>query len=161
MKEYQKQWSEDNKCQLIEYQAKYRVNNINKIRIYQNIWMKEKYKNNINYKLKLNIKGRILDALNKGNLKQGENIRKYLGCNIEFYKQYLESQFKPEMNWENHGKIWEIDHIVAISKFNLYIEENIYKAFNYKNTQPLFKTTEIAVSFGYVNELGNRNKGNK
>jgi hypothetical protein len=27
--------------------------------------------------------------------------------------------------------------------------------------QPLFKTTEIAESFGYMDEIGNRNKLNK
>jgi len=28
----------------------------------------------------------------------------------------------------------------------------------YTNLQPLFKTTEIAKSLGYINEMGNRNK---
>lgn len=65
------------------------------------------------------------------------------------------------MNWANHGKIWEIDHIIPLSSFDLTIEENIYKAFNYKNTQPLFKTTSIAESFGYKNYVGNREKSDK
>ena len=65
------------------------------------------------------------------------------------------------MTWENHGVVWEIDHIKSISSFDLTINENIYKAFNYLNTQPLFKTTEIAKNFGYTNEVGNRNKGDK
>ena len=65
------------------------------------------------------------------------------------------------MNWKNHGKIWEVDHITPLSKFDLTIEENIYKAFNYRNTQPLFKTTVIAESFGYKGYIGNRNKSNK
>ena len=42
--------------------------------------------------------------------------------------------------------------------FDLTIEEEQYKCFNYTNTQPLFKTTEIAESFGYIGYIGNRDK---
>lgn len=160
-KNYSKEWIKENKNSWGIYLSKYRENNREKINIYDNDWKKKKYQNDINYKLKTNIKTRIIDALNKGNFKKGEKIVKYLGCNIQTYKQYIESQFKPEMTWENHGVVWEIDHIKSISSFDLTINENIYKAFNYLNTQPLFKTTEIAKNFGYTNEVGNRNKGDK
>jgi hypothetical protein len=56
------------------------------------------------------------------------------------------------MNCENYGEVWEVDHIIPLSKEG---------SFNYKNTQPLFKTTKIAESFGYVGYIGNRNKSNK
>ena len=69
--------------------------------------------------------------------------------------------FLQEMNWENYGIVWEIDHKTPLSSFDLTQEKNIYEAFNYKNTQPLFKTTEIAKNFGYTDQIGNRNKSNK
>jgi hypothetical protein len=65
------------------------------------------------------------------------------------------------MNWSNHGVVWEIDHIIPLSSFDFKKEIEIYKAFHYTNLQPLFKTTEIAESYGYKNEIGNRNKGDK
>jgi hypothetical protein len=65
------------------------------------------------------------------------------------------------MTWGNYGIIWEIDHKIPLSSFDLIQEENIPKAFSYLNTQPLFKTTEIAKSFGYEDQIGNRNKSNK
>lgn len=83
-----------------------------------------------------------------------------LGCLIEECKKHLEVQFKPEMNWNNHGMIWEIDHIKSCSSFDLTDIEQQKQYFHYTNLQPLFKTTEIAESFGY-NELGNRNKSDK
>ena len=120
----------------------------------------EKRRNNINIRLIETIKSRINIGLRKNNQIKNNKI-KYLGCPIDKYKQHLEKQFYPEMTWENYGGIWEIDHKIPISKFDLTEEKNIYKAFNYKNTQPLFKTTEIARSFGYNDIVGNREKGNK
>ena len=63
------------------------------------------------------------------------------------------------MNWDNHGEIWEIDHIKPCSLFNLIDIEQQKQCFHYTNTKPLFKTSFIAKSFGY-NEIGNRNKSN-
>lgn len=64
------------------------------------------------------------------------------------------------MNWDNHGEIWEIDHIKPCDSFNLTDIEQQKQCFHYTNTQPLFKTTDIAGSFGYNDEIGNRNKSN-
>jgi hypothetical protein len=62
------------------------------------------------------------------------------------------------MSWENHGKIWEIDHIKACSNFDLTKLEEQQQCFHYTNLQPLFKTTGIAKSFSYIDQTGNRNK---
>ena len=94
----------------------------------------------------------------KGDDKENHSID-MLGCTLIEYKNHLEQQFLPEMSWENHGKIWEIDHILPLNSFDLTIEENIFKCF-ISNTQP-FKTTKIAKSFGYDNHIGNREKKDK
>jgi hypothetical protein len=62
------------------------------------------------------------------------------------------------MSLENHGLIWEIDHITPISSAKT--EEDIITLNHHTNLRPLFKTTEIAEQYGY-NIEGNRNKGNK
>lgn len=81
-----------------------------------------------------------------------------LGCSIQECRQYIESQFLPEMNWSNYGKIWEIDHIVGCCNFDLFKLEEQQKCFHYTNLRPLFKTTAIAESFGYKDYIGNKNK---
>lgn len=48
--------------------------------------------------------------------------------------------FKDDMSWENHGSIWDLDHIIPCRSFDLSIEENIFKCFNYSNYQPMFKS---------------------
>lgn len=88
--------------------------------------------------------------------------KNYIGKVIYFpeCKQCIEQQFKPEMNWDNHGEMWEIDHIKPCSIFDLTDFKQQEICFHYSNTQPLFKTTAIAELFGYTNEIGNKNKGN-
>jgi hypothetical protein len=160
-KKYSNNWVDNNREKWNEYINNYRKENLEKIQEYQNTWIKNKYNTDINYKLKINIRSRINDILNSKSILKTKKTIKYLGCSIEEYKKHIEQQFKPEMTWKNHGEIWEIDHIESISKFDFLIEENIYKAFHYTNTQPLFKTTDIAKSFGYDNQIGNRNKSYK
>ena len=132
--------------------------NKNKRREYDREYVKRKRQNDIEYKIKDSV-GSIINYHLKE--KKSESTIEYLGCSIKEYIVCLENMFLQNMSWENYGAIWEIDHKIPLSSFNLTQEENIYKAFNYQNTQPLFKTTEIAESFGYVDQIGNRNKSNK
>lgn len=60
-----------------------------------------------------------------------------LGCTSQELKRHLAKQFKPEMNWENYGTYWEVDHIVPISRFDVSIRSERNKANHYTNLQPL------------------------
>jgi hypothetical protein len=126
---------------------------------YNNEYQKLRYSEDFLYKIIRLLRNRFRNAI-KQKFKT-KPILSLLGCEENQFKIYLESKFKPEMNWDNHGIVWEIDHIIPCSSFDLTKEEEQKQAFHYTNTQPLFKTTEIAESFGYKNEIGNRNKLNK
>ena len=54
---------------------------------------------------------------------------------IETYRKWIESQFTPEMNWQNI----EIDHVKTICLFDVSNDEELKEAFSRKNTQPLLK----------------------
>lgn len=107
-------------------------------------------------KLENKIRSLIKEAI-KQQLKNSKAVL-LLGCSVLECKLHLESKFKPEMNWENYGIIWEMDHIIGCCNFDIFKLEEQQKCFHYTNLQPLFKTTKIAESFGYVNYIGNRNK---
>lgn len=172
-KEKQKEWVNNNKEKYNKYQNNYQKQNKyqsqkiyfekNKSELMEKGYIRrnERIKNNLLYKLRLRISTDICNRLKRSFISKNTTTVNYLGCDIKYYKEYLTNKLYPEMNWENYGNIWEIDHIIPISKFDMSVEENIYAAFNYNNTQPLFKTTDIARSFGYNNEVGNRNKSNK
>jgi 5-methylcytosine-specific restriction endonuclease McrA len=59
--------------------------------------------------------------------------------------KHLQSQFQPWMNWDNHGpycpykKTWQIDHIVADSKFTYsnVSDKGFQDSWALANLQPL------------------------
>lgn len=64
-----------------------------------------------------------------------------VGCSWEQLKQHIQSQFLPGMNWANYGNKldqWSIDHIIPISRFNLFDNEQLHKASHYTNLRPLW-----------------------
>ncbi len=66
----------------------------------------------------------------------------YLGCSIEEYKQHLENQFTPEMNWENYGVYWHVDHYTPLLYKNPTIEQVIDRL-HWTNTQPMKASDNI------------------
>jgi len=60
-------------------------------------------------------------------------------------KEYLRSKFLSNMDYDNYGE-WEIDHIKAISLYNLCNEKELKECFNYKNLQPLWRIDNIKKS---------------
>ena len=132
-KEKRKQENIKNRDKIYEYNKYYR----NKNRKFINTLYRNKLNNDPSFKIAHNTRVRINKAL-KNNTKYSSTIN-LLGCGIEFYKKYLEQQFKPDMTWENYGKLWEIDHIKPCASFDLTIENEQKRCFHHTNTQPLYK----------------------
>ncbi len=132
IKEYTLKWREENKDILSEKQKKYN----RKRQHIRNIKDIERRKNDPQFRILCAIRGRIgmLLKQNKTNL-----TIELLGCSLEIFKSYLETQFKPEMNWNNYSTYWEIDHIIPCSSFDLTDIEQQKQCFHYTNTQPLTK----------------------
>ena len=104
----------------------------------------ERYKTDIQYKLTRVLRSRFRGALKRylinSNIKtkNGSAVQD-LGCTVAELKIYLENKFKEGMTWENWGSDgWHIDHIKPISSFDLSNPDEIKKAVNYTNLQPLW-----------------------
>ena len=151
LKEYNKKWKRSNHGKVKKYKENFKIRHPR----YHNQYQKQKYQE-IEHKIKSNIRSRIYNAL-RDEPKNSSTIE-LLGCSIISYKQYIESMFVEGMSWDNHGDVWEIDHIKPCTLFDLTKEPDQLECFNYINTRPLFKTTEIAKCLGYDNVQGNRNR---
>ena len=150
-----------NKKLLTEKRKVYYKENYNNILIHNNEYTRNKWANDPEWRMKKMFRVRFHTVLKRYHVAGKESSLKYMGCSPSEYTSYLEEQFLPEMNWNNHGIIWEIDHIIPIASFDFSDEEQIKQCFHFSNHQPLFSTTEIANSFGYKDYIGNKNKQDK
>lgn len=104
---------------------------------YNNIYCSYECSKFINSKLRNNLRSRLNKAI-KNEYRSGSAISD-LGCSIEEFKKYIESQFKDGMNWNNWSRTgWHIDHKVALANFDLTNEEELKKAVHHTNLQPMW-----------------------
>nr|CAI9751432.1 endonuclease VII [uncultured phage]CAI9752318.1 endonuclease VII [uncultured phage] len=99
---------------------------------------REKYKKNAVYRLNTVISSSIYHALKENKAEQHwENLVPY---NLQQLKEHLESQFTPEMNWDNFGSYWEIDHIIPKGTFNYTKSDDLgFKiCWSLANLRPLY-----------------------
>jgi len=114
------------------------------------IWVKNKLENDPSFKMASRQRMRIADLLSKKGIhKKGKTLR-LIGCSAKFLSDYIESKFKPGMNWNNYGIYgWHVDHIKPLSKFDLEDPDQQKIAFHYTNLQPLWANENIKKSNKY------------
>jgi hypothetical protein len=128
-----KNWEENNIERKKLLRKSYSERNKDKEKYYSYHYFKERYNNDIKFKIFHAHRTRIHSSIkNKSN-----SSKELLGCTIKEYYEYIENQFDNNMTWDNYGTYWEIDHIIPINTFDLNLKEQCIKAFNYKNTRPL------------------------
>jgi len=97
----------------------------------------DKYHSDPQFRIKSNLRARLrfatLDDYGCGSMEP------FLGCSIQEFRNHIESQFAPGMNWGNYGK-WEFDHINAVVDFDLTNEEQIKLCYHYTNLRPMWST---------------------
>lgn len=130
--------SECKKCQDLNNEKAYQKwYDSDKRKVYYRNYTKKKRQDNLQYKLRDNLKRTLNQALNHT---KGTSILKYIDCTLIELKQHLEAKFQPGMTWENYGRTgWHIDHIRPLASFDLTQETEIYLAMKKSNLQPLWR----------------------
>jgi len=127
-----KKYYQENKQAYKDRDKKWKKENYEKHREYMNSYDREQYHNNPKVKLRRLIFNNINSSLKAHN--KGKVVFDNLGFTPQELVAHLESQFKPEMNWGNHGDYWEIEHETPISYF-----DNPYDAWTLDNIYPATK----------------------
>lgn len=165
IKQYARESYLKNKIKRIKQMKKYRLKNIDRIKIKEkiyriknkvyydfyiklyykkyyrthrkehNLYLQNKRKINITFKILENLRRRLNSAI-KNNSKSKHTLE-LLGCSIQQLKDHLQKQFTKGMSFSNYGK-WHIDHIKPCVLFDLSKPSEQKKCFNYKNLQPLW-----------------------
>lgn len=91
------------------------------------------------FKIRQNLSGRLRNVLRNAGLKKDSKTMELLGCDMAFFKNYIESKFVDGMSWDNYGeKGWHIDHIRPCVAFDLMKKEERDECFHYTSLQPLW-----------------------
>lgn len=141
---YAKKYREENKQKVKDAQKLYNEKNKDKKKEYDKNRLeyvrerdKQRYATDINFRMKKVLRTRLYKTM-KG-IKNSRSILVYLGVDLEYFKKFIAHQFTDEMNWSNYAKVWEIDHVVPCSYFNLCNENDKHFCFHWTNMRPLLK----------------------
>lgn len=139
-----------------EQRRLYRIKNRAKLLAKEKLWKKQNpekvkasymkyFKNNPEARVSLNLRIRLNKILGE-KTPRDLTVFKLVGCSYPTLRRHIESQFTPNMTWDNHGKLWHVDHIIPISLYENKIDGN-----HYSNLRPMLASLNIS--------RGNRLKG--
>jgi hypothetical protein len=139
--EYNKKYKVENKESVSDYNRKYNLENREQIQKRQTAQHKTRRQTDMKFKMSLVLRNR----LRKFYTGQGSSsMRKMLGCDLKGFLAWIEFNFTHDMSWKNHGEIWQIDHVIPCSFFDLTNEEERYICFNWKNLRPLYSNRNMS-----------------
>jgi len=129
------------------YKENYQLNKDNikeKSKLRRTQYHKYKMETDDIYRLNHGFRRRFNKAIKRGkfNISSKFDMIEILGCEFDYFKNYIESKFEDWMTWVNYGRYngdfnhgWDIDHIVPISSAKS--ENDVLKLNHYTNLQPL------------------------
>lgn len=158
LKKKQRVYYRANREEVLAYQKAYEARNRPHTAKRMAAWVKRKCEADPAYRTIL--RKRVLKSMKKrraedpafrivGNLrrrlrsyvaKKGDRMMALIGCTLDEFRDHLERQFEPWMNWSNYGNErgkWVVDHIVAVAKYDLTDPEQQRACFHFKNLRPL------------------------
>ena len=106
-----------------------------------NDWIKKKRITDDSFRFIMSARQLIYLSLKNKGYKKGSKSEQMLGCEWDFFREYIERQFQSGMSWNNYGK-WHLDHIYPISKATSY--EMALELNHYTNFQPLWAFDNIS-----------------
>lgn len=98
---------------------------------------RRKHKSKPQVRVLENLRERLRLLVRKRNVDKAGPTRVLIGCPVHQLQEHLEKQFTPEMNWDNYGSYWHVDHIRPCASFDLSRRKEQHRCFHFSNLQPL------------------------
>lgn len=143
--EKSKKYHKENKESVAKRAKIYRANNRDYFNKKKKEWdNKTKYSSNYQksrlltdpfFKFKNRLRTLIRLSIKKNGYTKKSKAFNILGCEYDYFINYIERNFKEGMSWDNHGK-WHLDHITPISSAKT--EQDVILLNHYTNFQPLW-----------------------
>jgi hypothetical protein len=125
----------------------WRTDNPEKVQVYYDKYLayyNNRRKYDPEFKISGNIRNRVRMAITRQDSSKFNNTFELIGCSPSFLVGWLEHNFDSHMSWDNYGNYWHLDHVVPCSSFDLLVEEEQYKCFNWRNCQPMEATKNLS-----------------
>ena len=120
---------------------KYRANNPEKVKDIRNKYENKRRKSDPSFLLYKSMSNSLRAALKRSS--KFARTWEVIGCTKEFFMNWIQSQFKRGMNWNNYGTKWHIDHKVGKEFFDHRIPEQVRVCWNWRNLRPLWAKQNI------------------
>jgi hypothetical protein len=138
VKAYEKSYYEANSEKKKSRGKSYYRANSDKIKKRNLAYQKNRYKSDPNYAAKCSARNLIGKAVRQG-FKKDSPTEKLLGCSYDEFKAHIQSHpnWQPEWSWTEREGIWEIDHILPLSKVDWNDEWQVAAALHFTNLRPM------------------------
>jgi hypothetical protein len=134
---YNKQYKKEHKDDISIYNHNYNIENREIIQTRQTATQKERRGKDENFRLSGLERKKTKQHLKKKFCIKDELCNKRYSCSSKFIKEWFEYLFTDNMNWDNHGILWHLDHIKPCSSFDLTIEGQLEECYHWSNLRPL------------------------
>lgn len=114
-------------------------------------WCKNDNNTNMNYRIKKSLAAQLRNVLTKN-----DTTMNYIGCNIQYLREWFEFNFTEEINWDNYGSYWSINHIIPVCKFDLTDENEKIRCWNWTNMIPVpinFNSSKKCIDINQINYI--------
>ena len=132
--------SECKECHREQQRNRYESNK-DKILARQRTYKRERSKTDPMFRLRANMRKRVWEAITVEGYTKRSRTHDIIGCSWEALKEHLESQFDPEMTWENYGDVWSVDHRIPLASAKN--KKELLELCRYDNLQPLWTKDNI------------------
>lgn len=101
----------------------------------RNAQIRQRFITDPQFRLVRLLRGRIRAFIKLRGMVKLKSTREMLGCDYEFLKVHMESQFNDGMSWDNMGR-WHIEHRIPLASAKT--SEELIKLNHYSNLRPMW-----------------------